>query len=217
MRGESAAIPRLAELLEKVSGLSHVGFDLDGTLYDSRDFERPALAAVARWLKARSGKSLDGIQEALWARRESDRHRPGLFDELLREYALPIAWGAACVARFHEYPGEELANACSLRDELSALRTRGCRLALVTNGPILIQQRKLKLLGVEKMFDMCVYCDPAQPEQLKPSCWAWTKLQTWRCAAPAGYVGDDPVDAQFAAVGAARYVNFAFRNAHYGN
>jgi phosphoglycolate phosphatase-like HAD superfamily hydrolase len=204
-------------LLGEIGALSHIVFDLDGTLYDTRDFERPALAAVALWLRQHSGKSLEGFAQALWTRRETDRHRVGLFDELLREYGLPSSWGAECAARFHSYPGEELLSACSLREELGTLRRSGRRLALVTNGRAALQQRKLRLLGLEEMFDLRVYCDPAKSAQLKPSTWAWGQLQSWRGATPAGYVGDDPVDAQFAAAGAVRYIGFAFRNARYGN
>lgn len=217
VHASAVAVLRPEQLLDQVGGLSRIVFDLDGTLYDTRDFERPALASVANWVAQRSGKALNGLQEALWARRETDRHRPRLFDDLLEEYGLPVAWGAECAALFHSYPGAELASACTLRNELSTLRSVECRMALVTNGPASLQQRKLKLLGLEEMFDICIYCDPANPEQLKPSAWAWTQLQAWRCAAPAGYVGDDPIDAQFAAAGGVRYIGFAFRNTRYGN
>lgn len=215
--GSTIAVLRPQNLLEDIGSLSRIVFDLDGTLYDTRDFERPALAAVAGWLRQRSGKPLAGMQGALWARREEDRHRARLFDDLLEQHDLPITWGAECVERFHAYPGEELANTCSLREELRALRLLERRLALVTNGRAALQQRKLKLLGLDEMFDICIYCDPTRPEQLKPSAWAWRQLKSWRRTTATGYVGDDPVDLQFAAAGRVRYIHFAFRNARYGN
>jgi FMN phosphatase YigB (HAD superfamily) len=205
------------QLLGRLHELPRVVFDLDGTLYDTRDFEHPALGAVVDWLSQRAGKPLDGLLAALLARRESDRHRPGLFDELLPQHGLPAAWGAECASRFHAYSGAELVDARSLRNELQALRSRDCRLALVTNGCEPLQQRKLRLLGLEEMFDVCIYCDPARPDQLKPAAWAWGGLLRWRAGLPTGYVGDDPIDAKFAIAGQARFIDFVFRNSCHGN
>jgi len=202
-------------LRSAVSGMPRVVFDLDGTLYDTRDFERPALQSVAAWLRASSGLSLPGLAENLWTRRELDRHRPGLFDELLLEYGLPSSWGVECARQFHAYPGSELQHSESLRSCLSGLLSSGSRLALVSNGYSELQHRKLKALGLGEMFDLCVFCDPRSPQQLKPSDWAWVQLGGWRQNLPTVYVGDDPVDAQFAVAGGARFLPFKFRSGRY--
>lgn len=220
MRAARTGITELSptqRLLARLHALSHVVFDLDGTLYDTRDFERPALAAVVAWLEERSSRRLTAMTHLLQARREAERHRPGLFDDALRANGLPVEWGAECLSRFRDYPGPELSACPTLRDPLTALRMRGCRLALVTNGHPPLQQRKMRLLGLEPLFDQCVYCDPAHAVRLKPSVWGWEQLQAWRGAARVGYVGDDPVDAQFAQAGGAQFVSFAFRNPRYGN
>lgn len=205
----SAAAERLGD---ELAGDSKLVFDLDGTLYDTRDFERPALASVVRWLRERSGRAMPGAEQGLWRRRESDRHRPGLFDDLLREHGLPIEWGAECAHRFHDYPGDELVTSDSLRPLLRRLRERGRNLAVVTNGRMQLQQRKLQLLGIVELFDALVYCDPRRPEELKPTIWAWSRLETWRAGAATTYVGDDPVDAAFATAGGASFVKFCFRS-----
>ncbi|HWS68405.1 MAG TPA: HAD family hydrolase [Steroidobacteraceae bacterium] len=205
------------QLLDQLHGLTRIAFDLDGTLYDTRDFEHPALGAVVDWLKQRSEESLDGLLTELQARRDTDRHRPGLFDELLPKYGLPASWGAECAARFCAYSGAELVDSRSLSNELRMLQSRGCRLALVTNGRAPLQLHKLRLLGLEEMFDVCICCDPAKPAQLKPAVWAWNKLRGWRSGLPTGYVGDDPVDAQFALAGHARFIGFTFKNSRYDN
>jgi FMN phosphatase YigB (HAD superfamily) len=136
---------------------------------------------------------------------------------LLRQHGLPATLGAECAARFHDYAATELADARSMGSELRMLRTRDCRLAVVTNGEAPLQQRKLRMLGLEELFDMCIYCDPAKPEQLKPAAWAWGELLRWRDGLPTAYVGDVPVDEKFALAGAARFVGFRFRNPRYGN
>jgi len=211
------SVPPALGLLGRLRGAPQIVFDLDGTLYDTRDFERPAIAAVVSWLRENTGEPLDGLQEALQQRRETDRHRAGLFDELLPMYGLPVALGEQCAAQFQAYSGAELGAALCLRLELNTLRSTGHRLALVTNGRATLQQRKLRLLGLEKMFDVCVYCDPAKHVQLKPSAWGWEQLRTWRDGSPTAYVGDDPVDKLFADIGRAQFVSFVFKDPRYGD
>jgi len=202
-------------LSEALGDVQRIAFDLDGTVYDTRDFERPALAAVAEWLRTKSGSQLPGLPQRFWARRETSRHRAGLFDDLLVEYGLPAAWGRECLRRFHEYPAHELKQADSLRGFLGDLRARGSRLALVSNGPAALQMRKSDSLGLAGIFDACIYCSPDSPERQKPSAWAWSQLTEWRAELPTAYVGDDPADERFAESGGARFVPFRFRSRKY--
>jgi putative hydrolase of the HAD superfamily len=214
-RPASPALLDPARLLDELYGASRIVFDLDGTLYDTRDFERPALASVVDWLRDRSGQQLHGLLPQLWSRRESARHRPGLFDKLLAEYGLPASWGAECARRFHGYGGVELEGSHSLKEQLEVLRSDRCRLALVSNGYTELQERKLRLLGLDELFDACIYCDPRSPDRLKPSTWAWSEIAAWRSTLPAVYVGDDPVDSEFAIAGGVRFVQFCFRSPVY--
>lgn len=202
-------------LRSELAQTSRLVFDLDGTLYDTRDFERPALASVVEWLRGQSGQPLPGLPQELWRRRETNRHQPGLFDDALAAHGLPVEWGAECARLFHAYEGSELAHAESLRAELAALRASSCRLAVVSNGLAHLQRRKLTALGLIDMFDVCIYCDPRKPQELKPSSWAWTQLHGWRAGLSTKYVGDDAVDAQFAAAGEAPFVQFLFQSSAY--
>ncbi len=211
------AYVRPEALLRTLGDESRIVFDLDGTIYDTRDFERPALAAVVAWLRERSSDALASATEALWVRRERDRHRPGLFDDLLASHGLPRTWGRECLDRFHAYPGVELESAASLKPSIAALRAGGRRIALVTNGEPGLQRRKLDRLGLTEAFDACIFCDPKLQERLKPSAWAWTQLSEWRDGHPGVYVGDDPVDAAFADSGGARFVPFKFRSSSHAD
>ena len=206
-----------SELLASLATETRIAFDLDGTLFDARDFERPALAAVVAWLREKSGRALPDATARLWSRRERDRHVPGLFNELLESEGLPVAWGEECREQFHAHEGIELETTPSLRGELGSFRARGSGLALVSNGPPALQQRKLERLGLLEYFDEVVFCDPRIPSLLKPSPWAWSQLERWRGDGRAAYVGDDPVDAGFAAAGGARFIPFRFRNPAYAD
>ncbi len=205
----------IEQLTHALGDAHRIAFDLDGTLYDTRDFERPALAAVAEWLRAKSGRPLAGLEQDLWDRRETERHRPGLFDDFLSKYELPVAWGGECLRRFHEHPGHELKYADSLMGYLLDLRSRGRRLALISNGPDVLQRRKTDSLGLAGIFDICIYCDPGFPERQKPAPWAWSQLVGWRGALRTMYVGDDPIDDQFAESGGAGFVPYRFRSSKY--
>jgi phosphoglycolate phosphatase-like HAD superfamily hydrolase len=212
-----AAAASFERLTHALGDARRIAFDLDGTLYDTRDFDRPALAAVAKWLRKKSGQPLNDLENDLWVRRETDRHRPGLFDDLLVKYGLPATWGAECLRRFHGHPARELTSVDSLKEYLLGLRAAGRRLALVSNGPEALQNRKTDALGLGGVFDMRIYCSPDFPERQKPSPWAWSQLVEWRGALRTIYVGDDAVDEQFAVSGNAGFVPFRFRSPTYAD
>ena len=217
IRSHPAAAASFERLTHALGDARRIVFDLDGTLYDTRDFERPALAAVAKWLRRKSGQPLNDLENDLWVRRETERHRPGLFDDLLAKHGLPATWGTECLHRFHGHPASELTGADSLKEYLLGLRTAGRRLALVSNGPVALQNRKMDALGLDGVFDKCIYCGPDFPERQKPSPWAWSQLAEWRGALRTIYVGDDPVDERFAASGNAGFVPFRFRSPTYAD
>jgi phosphoglycolate phosphatase-like HAD superfamily hydrolase len=212
-----AAAASFERLTHALGDARRIAFDLDGTLYDTRDFDRPALAAVAKWLRKKSGQPLNDLENDLWVRRETDRHRPGLFDDLLVKYGLPATWGAECLRRFHGHPARELTGVDSLKEYLLGLRAAGRRLALVSNGPEILQNCKTDALGLGGVFDMRIYCGPDFPERQKPSPWAWSQLAEWRGALRTIYVGDDAVDEQFAVSGNAGFVPFRFRSPTYAD
>lgn len=204
-------------LWQRLCHYPRIVFDLDGTLYDVRDFERPALAEVAEMLRKKSGLELPGIETVMWAMREADRHAPGLFDKTLVASGLPLDWVGECVCRMRAHRAEGLRAVPSLGPLLTRLRANGSRLALVSNGRPELQAGKLQALGLESMFDRSIYCHPDRPQELKPGPWAWDALKDWRGDADTVYVGDDAVDEAFARTGRADYVYFLFRNPVYGD
>jgi FMN phosphatase YigB (HAD superfamily) len=206
-----------AQLVSLLAPFPCVVFDLDGTVYDVRDFERPALRGIAEWLRGHSGMELAHAEQELWRVREADRHGRSLFDDFLRSHGLPPEWAPECVRLFRDYDGAALAQSESLRPQLLGLRESGSALALVSNGRSEIQMRKLRMLRVADLFEKVVFCEPERPWRLKPSVWAWQELAPWRAGRRCSYVGDDPVDLEFAAAAAVPFHCFRFRSPSYGD
>ncbi len=206
---------RIKYLVSKLYSYPRVAFDLDGTLYDARDFERAALTSVSDWLQKKSGRNLDTLQDILIERRENNRKDRRLFDNVLIEFGLPIAWKYECINHFLCYEGDELARSESLKSELLELRKAGCRIALVSNGHALTQIKKIQKLNLDNVFDQCVFCDPKMAYQLKPSSWAWSQLAAWRGNNKCIFIGDDPVDEEFAKSGNSDFISFSFKSSKY--
>jgi putative hydrolase of the HAD superfamily len=123
-------------------------FDLDDTLYLVRDFCRSGFAAVEQWLSLRH----DAAGFARTALHLLDEGARGnVFNLALG--ALGIAGGEALIAdlvavyRAHE-------PAISLAPDAAALLAAppaGCAFALLTDGPLAVQQRKIAALGLREM------------------------------------------------------------------
>ena len=204
-------------LFSRLSNYPRVVFDLDGTLYDVRDYERPALNEIAKMLRNKSGLPLDGLEMIFWKNRESDRHNRKLFDSVLFKYKLPKHWIHDCIECWRNSSVEPLRTCPSLVNILLELRAIGIELSLVSNGDPLIQDKKIQALGMGNLFYKKIYCDPRIQECLKPEVWGWSMLEEWRMRYPTVYIGDDPIDEKFAFAGNADFISFTFKNESYEN
>ena len=157
-------------------------------------------------------------EQELWRGREADRHGRSLFDDFPPAHGLPPEWARERARLFRDYDGAALARSESRAGpQLLGLRESGSALALVSNGRAEVQMRKLRMLRVADLFEKVVFCEPEQPWQLKPSVWAWQELAQWRAGRRCSYVGDDPVDLEFAAAAGVPFHRFSFRSSSYGD
>jgi len=173
--------------------LTAVAFDLDDTLYLERDFVRSGYRAVAEWAEGRLGIAAPLVLaelEALFAagiRRE-------VFDLWLEEKGLESSlWLAQMVETYRGHrPRIELcADAAPL---LVALRSRGVRMGLITEGARHVQENKLRALGLEGAFEVAIIGSLEDRERWKPSRAPfdeWLGLMKVR-ADETCYVGDNP-------------------------
>ena len=169
-------------------------FDLDGTLYD-RD---AVVAAVtheqvetfrSRFGDVDRGQLVDrmlALDEHGYARR-ADVYRTLLagmeVDQNLAADLEAHFWD--CYCRHCDFPGDAA-------DTLDALRASGRKLALVTNGPVAWQSRKLKTLGLADYFDEVLISEAEGIAKPDPRIFARAVERLRVAPHEAMFVGDHP-------------------------
>lgn len=149
-----------------VRGVRGVLVDLDDTLYPQAEFLSLAWRAVAE-RGARYGLDPDALVAALGADAAHGSARGGVIDRAVARIggspthvpALLTAFRAVHPSRLTPYPGVAAALA-ELRGYVP--------LALVTDGEVAGQRRKLAALGLDGMFDIVVFSDRWGRERRKP-------------------------------------------------
>lgn len=172
-----------------------VGFDLDYTLWDQGRFARTFFRAIAGDVGGRLGLPpplVLGRFLRAWSRLGPGH--PRLFDEALRSLGREDGEMVAdLVARYRRhrpairpYPG--------VRPVLEALRRRGFRLFLVTDGPGDTQRYKVAALGLADAFEVGVFTGDFPALLRKPSPYAFLTACRSLGVPPrsCAFVGDNP-------------------------
>jgi putative hydrolase of the HAD superfamily len=173
---------------------SHVVvFDLDDTLYLERDYVFSGFRAVSAWAEKNLGYAAAEVFSKL----------KSLFDEGVRGNIFD-QWLASCdpkllefvpklieIYREHEPGISPLPEVPML---LSSLKMR-YRLALLSDGYLAVQDRKLKALKLESSFDLIVFSDKWGREAWKPSTFCFVSLlEHMQIQGPhAVYIADNPL------------------------
>ena len=168
-------------------------FDLDDTLYPESAYVLSGFRAVARW----ADHTL-GIPEAAGYAALASLFRAGVHGRTFN------VWLAACgldpeplvpeliaVYRGHAPDIAPFADAPPL---LALLRARGCRIGLLSDGYLAVQQRKFAALQLAAAFDAVVFSDAFGRENWKPAPVAYRAVaaQLGVDAARSLYVADNP-------------------------
>lgn len=168
-------------------------FDMDDTLYLERDYVRSGLDHVARFA-ATTEEDARSLSSWLWDAFESgirgdtfDRLR-GAFPEVAGRFSTHDLIGAY---RAHEPSIELLAG---VEETLGALRRRGVRLGVVSDGPPVSQGAKARALELERWFDPIILTGALGEGYAKPATAAFERIsQQWGIADHAlAYVADNP-------------------------
>jgi putative hydrolase of the HAD superfamily len=154
-----------AESVLQLSGVRAVILDLDDTLYPERSYAFSGFDAVADWLRERMTCSFDPAARMKEFFETEARHR--VFNELLQElspedleHLVPLM--IECY-RNHRPALQLHPDAAEALD-----RWAGFRLGLISDGPVIMQQRKLEALGLHQRFDFIVLTDVWGREYWKP-------------------------------------------------
>jgi putative hydrolase of the HAD superfamily len=169
-----------------------VVFDLDDTLFPERQYVRSGFRAVGRHLRRR--KRRGAFEKWMWRRFLAGRRRR-MFDALNRHFALGLTPRQISrlvqVYRRHRPAIRPYRGVESL---LEALRRRGLKLALLSDGYLPAQRLKLTALRLRRCFDVVLFTEQLGRAAWKPSLRGFVLLQR-RLALPhaaCAYVADNP-------------------------
>jgi putative hydrolase of the HAD superfamily len=169
-------------------------FDLDGTLYD-RDV---VMAAVAREQFDLFEDQLNGLDRDTFVQRllALDDHGYANRGQLYEAAAAALGLRGGIAAELAKQFWDCYARACALPDDtsvtLQALRQRGTRLGVITNGPTAWQSRKLDTLGLAGFFDLVVISESEGLTKPDPRIFARAVERIGVAAGEAMFVGDHP-------------------------
>jgi putative hydrolase of the HAD superfamily len=143
-------------------------FDLDNVLYNEREYIFAAFYNIAHFLSERSQySSCEVFSKLVHDFEEKSSLYPRLFNDVLsylglNQDLLPeiLKLYATVDTKIELFP--------AVSSLLLGLRSYGLKLALVTNGNVQIQSNKIRLLGVEKFFDIVVFARETPTSKEKP-------------------------------------------------
>lgn len=147
--------------------LQVVVFDIDDTLYPEREFVRSGYAAVARRLRQRLGRD-EPFEDWLWARFEQGEYA-GAFDALNAHFDLGLTHEDVvdCVEGYRLHPSPEISPYPGMAAVLDRI-ARGCRLAVISDGPSQVQRQKLAATGLADRFELVLVSGDFEPPAGKP-------------------------------------------------
>jgi len=188
-------------------------FDLDNTLYAQAEYDHCIFTTLERWL-GQQGEAVSGLARKMSAEKlRLGPTYPHLFDDVFADFNL----SPDIVSRAIEFYRDERPAFVSKHNLIAQIRAnlQGRPLFIVTNGHTALQQHKVKCLGLDSLASKVVYCDKHNPEQLKPSRWAWDRLLADYQFSHPLYVGDSPAtDGGFARKAGIDYYRFEYSYEH---
>jgi len=167
-------------------------FDLDDTLYPERAFAFSGFSAVAKAF----ADLLSGADQATARMRQlfDTEHRPRVFNTLLAEIGVePDRQLITAMVQAYRTHRPTIALHADADAALTRLRGR-CKLGLITDGPIIMQQHKIETLGLQTRLDEIILTAEFGEGFGKPHTRAFEtmaerlRINPARCA----YVADNP-------------------------
>lgn len=174
------------------SELRAVLFDLDNTLYPEEEFVVSGFRAAAQCLATHIHLDAQALlEQMLYILRAHGRGR--VFDILLQELEIDSTTWLPTLLQVYRSHRPVLSLFSEAPAILRALKDRGLRLGLVTDGMASTQRRKIVALGLEAYMDAIVCTSELGEDYAKPSPIPFEVALTLLNVAPevAAYVADD--------------------------
>jgi putative hydrolase of the HAD superfamily len=167
-------------------------FDLDNTLYDTRNYYLGAFQKISNYLSTKysinEGQIYDYLA-SLW--KEKSSMYSHLFDDVLKAQNLGNENIPILLKIFNGY---EIRKEDLYEDVVPTLKwlMKNYKIGVITDGTVSRQRRKIEILGIEKFFDTVIFTKNIEP---KPSSKAYLEALNKINIAPefAAYVGDNPL------------------------
>jgi putative hydrolase of the HAD superfamily len=174
--------------------LNLVAFDLDDTLYLERFFVKSGLRAVAHYLEKNGIIVAENFFLTAWDFFEQG-HRGTIFNQTFE--SLGVAFFPeqislmVSVYREHQPDIYPYATAPQL---LQTLREQGVVIGLISDGPVLMQQNKLKALRLANYFTHIIFTGAYGSDWAKPGALAFQELMNREkiTAKNCQYIADNP-------------------------
>jgi putative hydrolase of the HAD superfamily len=176
----------------EISGIRVVVFDLDDTLYPERSYAFSGFEAVGQWLTERyeCGFSPAGRMRELF----DTPHRPRVFDEVLNQ--LGIEPKPELIQTLVNVYREHRPTITLFPDAEQALKRWAgpFRLGLISDGPLITQQRKVEALALAGRIERIILTDAWGQAFWKPHPRAFQEIETAfdRRESACIYLADNP-------------------------
>jgi putative hydrolase of the HAD superfamily len=176
------------------SSIRGVVFDLDDTLVFERDYVRSGFRHVANVCAADGAAPADEVFAQVWSD-FAQGVRGHSFDRVRTRWsAVASRHSVDQLVEAYRTHAPSLVLAAEAVLVLETLKTRGTRLALISDGPLASQSAKVKALGLDAIFDPIVLTDAWGRAFWKPHVRAYEHIQAaWGLPhEQLVYVGDNP-------------------------
>lgn len=164
-----------------------IALDMDDTLYLEQDYVRSGFMAVDRWLRRRQG--LSGFFDEAWAL-FCEGSRGTIFNTVLdRRNVFEDGLVRELVAVYRSH----LPEISLLSDAEAFLKKHDKKsLALITDGPVVSQYGKIKVLQLERYIGNIIVTDELGAGCGKPNSLVFEQVQGSRKSEDCVYIADNP-------------------------
>ena len=166
-------------------------FDLDNTLFDSKQFFVGSFERITNYISDKYNISKDAMTHTLIQMlEEKTSMHPSLFNDFVKIHDIPFDELSRIITLFNDFGGDIYPYHDTV-PTLQKIKGRDLKIGLVTDGDVSRQRRKLKLLKINEYFDVTIFTKESEP---KPSHIPFEQaalslgLKPQDCV----YVGDNP-------------------------